>query len=309
MKKIMMIIIAIMAISKVAFSQITIDKLYVGSLSGTSFSIDSLHTSSFTSVRMGAMATYKPAKWIEIKGWGMVQSEASIGKAQGDVSKVSSLQQIWIRFNPSGKLSIEVGSMATLPTEQRPHPVSIGGHFETWSQAQIPGMALNAKAKYQLSKSIKVGAGIAVRRDSKGYIPEYSGMINFHDSIATLSAWYANNLNFGSVLTVSVGRFSSNLVYKQNHMDLAKPENILANNISLNISKKANLFLYFDNGFDLGKNKLVRSENGIYKCFDSEWIGGLFCIGYNYVDHTINAYVMFHLSSKKSDGKWFHERQ
>jgi hypothetical protein len=297
MKKIM-VFIAFVAISMSVIAQVSINKIYVGALSGTSFSTDSLHASRFTTIRVGAMVTYQPAKWIEIKGWDMLQAETDT---------ISSLQQFWLKFNPSAKWSIEVGSMGTLPTEQRPHPVSIGGHFETWSQAQIPGMAINAKTKYQLSQSIKIGAGIAVRKDNKGYLPEYSGMINLRDSVATLSVWYANDLNFGSALTVNIGRISSNLVYKQNHLDLAKPENILGNNINLNISKNENLFLYFDNGFDFEKNKLVRSENGIYKCFDSEWIGGLFCIGYNHVDRTINAYVMLHLSSKKSDGKWFHE--
>ena len=76
-------------------------------------------------------------------------------------------------------MDLEFGSVTTLPSEQRPDPISADGHFETWSEASIPGGALNVKIKYQILENLQAGVGIAMRNG----LPEYSGKINLYNVI------------------------------------------------------------------------------------------------------------------------------
>lgn len=285
MKKIMIIIVAIMAISTVAFSQITnvyitkdssvvIDKVYAGVLSGTMFSTDSLHASGFTGVRFGAMASYQPAKWIAFKTWAMYQAETG--------SSSWSLQQFWMKLTPTQKLSIEVGSMGTLVTEQRPHPVSGNGQFETWSEASIPGMALNAKVKYDFTSNFQLAGGVALRNN----LPEYSGRITYKK--VQVSAWYSEwNKKFGTALTLDLPRVYNTFVWKQ--------DQTIANVLVVHIVPSKGISLYSDNGYNFSTKKLVRSETGAMKTFESKWIKGLFGLGYNYENRSVNGYLFIHI--------------
>ena len=279
------IFVAFMATSIKSFGQITdlyitkdstviIDKIYAGILSGTQFSTDSLSASTFADVRIGAMATYQPTKWFAVKTWAMYQGETKIASWH--------MQQFWFKFTPTKKLSIEAGNMATLPTEQRPNPVSANGQFETFSEGQIVGMGLNAKVQYAFNSDFKAGAGIAVRKDK----PEYSGMLSY--KIVKLSGWYSQyNKKVGSALTLDVGRVYDVLVWKQ--------DQIVSNLFCLKLLKKADIGLYVDAGYDLTTKKLVRGEGGLLKNFESKYIKGLFGLGYQYETKTINGYLFVHL--------------
>ena len=278
-------IIAIMAISSVSFGQITniyitkdssivIDRVYAGMLSGTEFSVDSLSASSFVNLRFGAMVTYKPAKWIAFRTWGMYQAETN--------NKSWKMQQFWTKITPTKKLSIEVGSMATLITEQRPHPVSGNGQFETFTEAQIPGMALNAKVKYDVTSTFQLAGGIALRNK----LPEYSGRITYKR--LQVSGFYSEyNKKFGTALTLDLPRVYNTFVWKQDQM--------LSNILVVHIVPKKGISLYSDNGYDLSAKKLVRSETGVLKTFESKWINGLLGLGYNYEHRTVNGYLFIHL--------------
>ncbi|MFA6256653.1 MAG: hypothetical protein WC606_05785 [Candidatus Absconditabacterales bacterium] len=284
MKK-LIITIAFAAISMMSFAQLTkipvtkdstimMDKLYVGMLSGSEFSTDSLYASTFANIRFGVMGTYQPAKWIAVKAWAMYQGETQKAPWQ--------MQQFWLKLTPNKKLSIEAGNMATLPTEQRPHPVSGDGQFETFSEAQIVGMALNAKIKYTFTSDIQAGAGIAVRKDK----PEYSGMVNYKK--VTLSAWYAEyNQKVGTALTLHFTRVYSTLVWKQ--------DQIVSEILVIHLNKDKSISLYADTGYDLGKKDIVRGEWGLLKTFKSEYINGLYGLGYNHETNTVNGYLFLHL--------------
>ena len=255
-------------------STVTIDKLYAGILSGTLFSADSLYASNFANVRFGAMATYQPAKWFAVKTWAIYQAETKTTPWH--------MQQFWFKVMPTKKLSLEIGNMATLPTEQRPHPVSGNGQFETFSEAQIVGMALNAKVKYAFTPDFKAGAGIAIRKDK----PEYSGMLSY--KTVKLSSWYSQyNKKVGAALTLDFARVYDALVWKQ--------DQIVSNIFCLKILKKANISVYSDTGYDLVTKKLVRGEGGLLKNFESKYIKGLFGLGYQHETHIINGYLFVHL--------------
>jgi hypothetical protein len=284
MKK-LITIVALVAISMSVTAQITnikmtddssvvIDKLYVGMLSGTNFTTDSLHANGFTGVRIGAMGTYSPISWLALKGWGMIQFD-------GD-AKPSTLQQFWVKMTPIHKLSLEFGSMATLATEQRPHPVSGNGQFETWTESQICGMAINAKLKYDITKDFQLAGGIAVRNDK----PEYSAKITYKK--VQLSSWYSEyNKKFGTALTLDFDKVYNTFVWRE--------DQVLSNILTINLISAKGITFYADNGYDLATKKLVRCENGFLKTFNSKWFNGLWGFGWDHKKNGVSLYLFAHL--------------
>jgi hypothetical protein len=252
--------------------QITINKLYAGMLAGGQFSVDSNYNHSFVSVRFGTMATWQPAKWFAVKSWGIYHLE------KGDSY---TLQQFWFAFTPHKKLTIQTGYMATLATEQRPHPATGDGQFETFSEAQIPGGAYNIKITATPSDKISFGACVAYRKTAF----EYQAMFNYR--WIKLSGWYDCNKKFGSALTLDFSRVYNVTSWRQ--------DQVLANFICIKLGKNKDYCIYSDNGFDFPSNKLIRSETGFLKTFDSKWIKGLFGLGWRNETRTINGYLFVHL--------------
>lgn len=282
MKK-LFVLFVMLSISICSFAQITdikvsdevkIDRIYAGSLSGTMFHADSLYATGFTGVRFGAMGTYRPASWISFSSWAMLQVDGG--------AKSWNLQQFYITLNPTKKLTLQVGSMATLVTEQRPHPVSGNGQFETWSEATIPGGSLNAKLKYDFTSDFQLAAGIAVRSN----MPEYSVRLTYKK--VKLYGWYsACDSTLGAAATVDFGRVYSTLVYK--------PDQTIADVLVIKLSKKHDISIYSDVVYDFQKKDLVRAELGLMKCFESKWIDGLFGFGWDQKKKCFNAYLFAHL--------------
>lgn len=291
MKK-LFLIIAMVAISLCSFAQITniypvksaidgtidstivINRIYAGSLSEMMFSADSLYASGVTGFRVGAMATYQPTKWLAFKGCGMVQLRTG--------SPTLTAQHLWVKLNPTRKFSIELGNMSTIPSEQKPHPVSSDGQFETWTESQIPGVAINTKLKYQCTQNFQIASGIALRNN----MPEYSARMIYKK--VQLSGWYSEiNKKFGTALTLNFNRVYNTFAWKQ--------DQVISNFICVKFGKKKDYQIYSDNGYDLLASKLVRSETGVLKTFDSPYIKGLFGLGYQQETNTINGYIFVHL--------------
>lgn len=255
-------------------SSVVIDRIYAGSLSGTMFHADSLYATGFTGVRFGAMATYKPASWVSFSSWAMLQADKG--------SDPWSLQQFWMTLNPTKKLTIQIGSMATLVTEQRPHPVSGNGQFETWSEATIPGGGMNAKLKYDFTSDFQLAGGIAVRSN----MPEYSARLTYKK--VKLYGWYSTcDSTSGIAATVDFSRVYSTLVYK--------PDQTIADILVIKLSKKHDISFYSDMGYSFVEKELVRGEVGILKGFDSKWIDGLIGLGYQHESKAFAGYLFVHL--------------
>lgn len=283
MKKLFVLVVMV-SISICSFAQITaiyskdssvvIDRIYAGSLSGTMFHTDSLYTSGFTGFRFGTMGTYRPASWISFSSWAMVQVDGG--------SNPWSLQQYWMTLQPTSKITLQLGSMASIPTEMRPHPVSSSGQFETWSQSQIPGGGLGIKAKYQFTKDFELASGVVLR----GTMPEYSARLTYKNF--QVSGWYSTcDSTSGIAASVTRGRVSSTLVYK--------PDQTIADMLVIKVSKKHDISIYSDMGYDFQKKDLVRGEWGLFKSFDSKWVDGLFGLGYRNEAKSIAAYLFVHL--------------
>ncbi|MCX6798152.1 MAG: hypothetical protein NTX66_03015 [Candidatus Falkowbacteria bacterium] len=253
---------------------VTINKLYAGTLGWSNFNIDSLHASNAAVLRFGAVATWRPNDWFALRSLNAFNVETGNGSW--------SMNQFSAIINPTKKLTVTVGNMCTLVTEQRPSPASAGGQFETWTQSKIPGMALCAKASLAITDKLSAGLGIA-GRNSK---PEYQANISLGKT--TLSAFYDEwNKKYGSVLTFAVWRVSEVVVWQQ--------DNIIANLLNLELGPDKDYCVYSDMGWDLDQHKLVRGEWGVLKTFSGKYIKGLIGPGYCYEDRSVHAYLFVHL--------------
>jgi len=185
-------------------------------------------------------------------------------------------------LNPTKKLTFQVGSIPTLPTEQRPHAVSHGGQFETWTESQIPGIAPGVKLKYDFTSEFQLAGGVAVR----GNMPEYSARLSYKG--IKLYGWYSTaDSTSGIAANLKFNRLESVLVYK--------PNQTVANKLVVTVSKKNNISFYSDMGYDFQKKDLVRGEWGLLKGFKGDWLKGLWGIGYRHEAKAIVPYLFVHL--------------
>lgn len=284
MKRVIVAIVVIVSLACItgsSFAQISVPvsktvtvNPYVGILSWSAFSVDSLHASHEAGIRFGAIAVWRPTNWFAVKG------TAVYNLATGNNSW--SMNQMSAIFNPVKSVTITVGNMATLVTEQRPSPATADGQFETFTEAQIPGMALCAKAVWDVTENVSFGGAVASRNDK----PEYQAMFRWKD--IKLSGLYSEwDKKVGGALTVKVWKITEVFVYRQ--------DKVVSNLFMLNLGPDKNWCLYSDTGYDLQQDKLVRGEWGALYNFSSKYVKGLIGPGYCHDDRSIHVYLFVHL--------------
>lgn len=287
MKK-LILTIAIMAVSVMSFAQITdvkvdstvtINKIYAGVLGGGQFMVDTMNNDKFVSMRFGAEATWQPTSWFAIQTYGMYHMEGANSFNEG----------FNIKLNPVKKVRIQAGYLATLATEQRPHPVTGDGQFETFTEAQAPGSAYNVKVVADNIGKFSFGGCLAYR---KGL--EYQAMFGY--DWMKVSGWYTSDKKFGSALTLAFSRVYNVSTWRQSQ--------VVANFFCLKLGEHKDYQIISDNGYDLKNHKLVRSETGFLKTFESPnilnkfCISGLFGITYKHETKSVNGYLFLHPSPK-----------
>jgi hypothetical protein len=258
-------------------------RVYGGMLSGITCKTETGKFGGFTGIRLGGDGSWDFAKWGSVKAFGGIQINP------GDTAvPLDHFEGIYAVVKPFKNLSIFAGRMATLPTEQRPYPLTGAGQFETWTEGQIPGGCENIKLEYQVTKSFQLAAGLAKRNN----VLEYSGRVIF--KAAQLSGWYSEK-EIGSALTISKGRLYTVLVYKQVEVAPNLKEQVAANILTLTINKKHGISFYNDLGFHLEKDHpLSRGECGLLKDLGAYGLVGL---GWDYQPghQWIVGYLYFHL--------------
>lgn len=255
-------------------SSIIINKVYAGMISGSLFSVDSLHADKFVNIRFGVLATWQMNKYVAFKSMCMFDTDLN--------KNTWGLQQFYVELTPSKKHSLQFGNMATLSTEQRPYPITGNGQFETWTESQIPGQALGVKYTYKPNTNWLIGGGVAMRDKQ----PEYHGKLKVKNF--TLSGYYRiSEDNSGLALTYAGKKIYNTCVWKN--------EEVISNIFVWELSSSKNISFYADIGYDFVQEDFIRGEVGLLKTFASKYSKGLFGLGYQYEMNTINAYLFIHL--------------
>jgi hypothetical protein len=260
--------------------QVTLDRAYVGFLGIGQFRMDKDTVVEWpNSIDMGVAATYRPAVWLAFSGLGVYKIDTK-----------NSTAHFWTQINPHKKVTISVGYMGTLASEQRPKKVTNDDQFITFTQSQIPGATYNLKIVADSIGKFGFGAGVVYR--NKGV--EYQAMLKYN--WMKISGWYGSDKKFGSALTLEFPRVSNITSWRQ--------DQVVANFFCIKFGKNKDYQIISDNGYDFRTKTLVRSETGFLKTFQSRNIANAFCIGglfgitYKHETQSINAYVFIHPSPK-----------
>ena len=247
--------------------------VYCGMFSGVEVPVDQIKTSGYSNVLTGISMNYHLTKWFSINSWAGLQLNSDTTTAHAE--------RFWFKFQPIKQLSIEVGTMASIPTEQRPLWISGPGQFETSTSRQITGGGIGAKVKYQINKNWGIAAGVVERNQQ----PEYSARCTYK-KVMTLSGWYSQwDKTFGSALSLNFKPLSTTLVWNQDKR--------ISNATVFNLPK--GWMIYSDMGYSLQTKKLIRGEWGILKFFDGKWIDVLTGPGWNNDNKALEFYCLITL--------------
>lgn len=249
---------------------------YVGILSGTSFSVDSLSMGGFTNVRIGAMGNYSPTKWLGFTTRAFFQGDGN-GSFHGTTFNVD--------LKPIESLSFRIGSVATLNCLQRPDLISGAGQFETWTESQIPGPALGADVRWSFDGG-DIGAGVY---DRDGV--EYQGRVSYKK--LAISGSYNESGHWSTQAS-----WTGDILY----FTLVVQDTVIANISVVNIGSFS---IYNDIGFyyQNDDNTMPRWECGLLYNFTHKKYpaSGLFGLGYAHESKAVMGYLFLHLTPKSND--------
>ncbi len=243
---------------------------YVGVLNGIAYNVSTTTPTPSSSLRAGGNLTWKLNNKVAIRSFGVIDISTT---------QVFTVQGYYLTYKPFKRWEISTGHMATLSTEHRGLPASSNGHFETWTQALIPGATIGVKSKYSISNDITIGTGIAIR---KGKV-EYHGL--FQNKKLKLTG-YLSGKQKGMALGYSGEKLYSIVVFN---------ESKLGNTSVITLVPKLSLKYWSDIGIDHTTRKLVRCEGGLLKQFKAKKFDGLFALGYDAKISSITAYLFIYL--------------
>lgn len=240
MKKITIVIIAI-TLSMTAHAQIqnitctddssvVINNIYLGVLNSVNFSTEEMTFTAPYNLQAAAMVTWHASKWADIKTFA-VYNRANNSDAVNNQFYVNLHHKNW---------SLELGKMAAPATEIRPLPPTAAGHFETWTESQMPGSALGTKVGYKTSfGSIKVG--VAARNKKAEFSAHLATKIRNHEIHAVGAIGGTHKTNYLVGLTHKCNRLYQVTAFKQvfNQESLIN-EQIAGYFVNYKISKKQN---------------------------------------------------------------------
>jgi hypothetical protein len=281
MKQILLVFVFLAAINMAAFAQINnivatsdsavvLSNIYVGLLNSVAVDSD-LKAQPSSSFRLGSDMFWQMSPWAKVK--------SRIIYCRID-NKDMLISFFSLKLHSKGeKIGLEFGHMPTLATEMMPHPLSPGGQFMSWTEWQMTGPAVGAKATFKTGVGL-FGLGVAQRNDK----PEY----HFKWEKGALSASACSDMNgkyFQSALS-----FKPSYIYTVTVFRHDVRGDLLANYTNVPIGHQ--LAVCVDAGYYLNQSQPEKLEFGIIKDFSTKLLKGIFYFYYTQENHCLNAALL-----------------
>ncbi len=262
-------------VARTADSSVVIDKLYAGMLANTSYLLDKDTTTVSTAFRVGVAAHWDIGKKLTIKSFTAGEHDFIAGSSFG-------LHALWMQYRPTAHWAIEAGRGPTVAAQQhRPHPVSQSGQFETWTEAQLPGIAYTVNLKYIPNANSLIAGGFSLRDN----MPEYQ--ITGTVKRISLTGYYQSVSNTAcAAITYNGKRFYNTSFVKSDGIGTFS---------SLAINHDQTLYLFTDFGYNTKTNSIVRWGTGIFSSYKMGYMKAVFALSYNHEIKGITGYLFVSL--------------
>ncbi|MCA9353510.1 hypothetical protein KC842_01400 [Candidatus Nomurabacteria bacterium] len=263
-------------------------KAYAGYLHATSFSTDSLNVGQGGDFRVGGSYFWEATKRLSFSGFGVYDMNS---EGQYTVTDFT------VNLHLTSKVRLAVGKSARPYTYMRPYPTTLSGHFETWTQARIPGTALGGSILFGNFLSGSFG-GIGVFQCDSGV--EISGAImndkgvngiGFYHRIFPSGEDHEAVQNGGVGVSKLFGDRLEALVLCDYYNEGDSSSYVMGTTLLGFFGSDRTFLVYGDMGGTLGE-EFIRGEWGFVKVFSQKNFNSLVGLGYRYENRSVMGYLM-----------------
>jgi hypothetical protein len=249
----------------------TANKLYAGFYSKLQVPVDSLRTSAFASVRLGALITQRFTNVFLLDAQAVVQFNSD--------KTINALPAFEFITKFSDKLQLRAGVLVTPTTTVRPNPVTWQQQSETYAQSRIIGSKPGVMLRYAPTKDLFLAYAIH----------NHSGEWANHLRIDYKKLRAAGYMRLDS-------QFFAAMKYINERFDLcanySSEQNEAASSLFVNVTRRYSLYCDGNYRVNLEKNEVLKF--GARSYFDSaeKHLRGFFAVEYDARMRMVGAQVM-----------------
>ena len=249
----------------------TANKLYAGFYSKLQVPVDSLRTSAFASVRLGALITQRFTKVFMLETQAVVQFNSD--------KTINALPAFEFITKFSDKLQLRAGVLVTPTTTVRPNPVTWQQQSETYAQSRIIGSKPGVMLRYAPTKDLFLAYAIH----------NHSGEWANHLRIDYKKLRAAGYMRLD-------GQYFAAMKYINERFDLcanySSEQKEAASSLFVNLNKRYSLYCDGNYRVSLEKNEVLKF--GARSYFDSpeKHIRGFFALEYDARMRMVGGQVM-----------------
>jgi len=249
----------------------TANKLYAGFYSKLQVPVDSLRTSAFASIRLGALITQRFTKVFMLETQAVVQFNSD--------KTINALPAFEFITKFSDKLQLRAGVLVTPTTTVRPNPVTWQQQSETYAQSRIIGSKPGVMLRYAPTKDLFLAYAIH----------NHSGEWTNHLRIDYKKLRAAGYMRLD-------GQYFAAMKYINERFDLcanySSEQKEAASSLFVNLNKRYSLYCDGNYRVNLEKNEVLKFGGRSY--FDSaeKHLRGFFAIEYDARMRMVGGQVM-----------------
>jgi hypothetical protein len=249
----------------------TANKLYAGFYSKLQVPVDSLRTSAFASVRLGALITQRFTNVFLLDAQAVVQFNSD--------KTINALPAFEFITKFSDKLQLRAGVLVTPTTTVRPNPVTWQQQSETYAQSRIIGSKPGVMLRYAPTKDLFLAYAIH----------NHSGEWANHLRIDYKKLRAAGYMRLDS-------QFFAAMKYINERFDLcanySSEQNEAASSLFVNVTRRYSLYCDGNYRVNLEKNEVLKF--GARSYFDSaeKHLRGFFAVEYDARMRMVGGQVM-----------------
>ena len=246
------------------------DSITIGTYIGFQGTVDSYpdHTEKDISFRAGGFANWFITNNFIASSWGFL-----------DFNGESTVENMMfgVNYKPNRNLKFSIGHIPTVSATIRPIPISVDGHFESWTTDKLPGLAPGVSAIYSDS-SVTAGVGLSYRYEHS----------EIHGRISTLNTSIVGYYNSDKKHWGIGAEYLHGPICLQGVVN----ETLYSSLVSIRMHKDLGIGAYAVGGIDRETSGWMKKEIGLTKGLSKGPFQGILGMGYELKKKALRMYIL-----------------